>query len=589
MLRLVYESGNAQKWAKDLISVNNGDRKARHELLKKIVASITEFKDALNDISKKAAEIVDSEKSRHTFYKELQDIATGAADTELIQLLERAKDFMSIYHAISECPVCEQSVEFQALSDSIDDRLTRMNETRSILKKIEDAETILSKLWIELGSKEEVLIDKARNILSTCEGSTETAIVEKPIDFSAYHDLKNDDNEKFYDRLAAAKSIGEKLQPYKEILQTCETELHNDISQYTSVKISIDMIDKCDLEIEECVSLVALMSGIHGVIREERQSYIDEVLNEISSECNRLYSTLHPGEGLGNIRLTLDPKQASSLKQQVDFNGHSGKYPQAYYSESHLDTLGFCVWLSVAKKEGSSDSILVLDDILTSIDSAHMTRFINLLSEESLHFDQTIVTTHYRSWRNRYLIGNGGGKNVQLMELHRWTINRGIKLSNSTLSIHEIEQIILKSPLDRQNVSSKSGILLEAILDHFACQYGCRVPHKRDSDYTLGELWDACVKTLKNVSLETNGTKNPILPTIGPIQELKFIRNQVGCHFNLTGEEISDSDVENFANAGVAFAKAISCPSCGDIPSRKRDMHYICTCGSSKMTPIEKS
>ncbi len=69
--------------------------------------------------------------------------------------------------------------------------------------------------------------------------------------------------------------------------------------------------------------------------------------------------------------------------------------PGAYYSEAHLDTLGLCVYLALAKQAGTQDRIVVLDDVLTSVDEAHLGRIIELIDEEADGLGHLIITTHF--------------------------------------------------------------------------------------------------------------------------------------------------------------------------------------------------
>lgn len=66
----------------------------------------------------------------------------------------------------------------------------------------------------------------------------------------------------------------------------------------------------------------------------------------------------------------------------------------AHDSELHLDTLGLCVYLALAKQSGNA--LVVLDDVLMSVDDPHLDRAVDLISEEASHFGHVIITTHSR-------------------------------------------------------------------------------------------------------------------------------------------------------------------------------------------------
>lgn len=72
---------------------------------------------------------------------------------------------------------------------------------------------------------------------------------------------------------------------------------------------------------------------------------------------------------------------------------------------------------------------MVLDDVLTSVDSRHLDRVIELISEESLNFGHVIITTHDRTWFNR--VRDGQGMNAELIELHIWDLQIGMRVTES--------------------------------------------------------------------------------------------------------------------------------------------------------------
>lgn len=64
-----------------------------------------------------------------------------------------------------------------------------------------------------------------------------------------------------------------------------------------------------------------------------------------------------------------------------------------------MDTLGLCVYLALAKQAG--DALVVLDDVLTSLDASRPDRVIALINDEADNFGQVIITTHSRAWFER--------------------------------------------------------------------------------------------------------------------------------------------------------------------------------------------
>ena len=320
-----------------------------------------------------------------------------------------------------------------------------------------------------------------------------------------------------------------------------------------------------------------------------RKAFVKEVLDGVSTEIETLFGKLHPKESLGGIKLSLDPDNFGSLHLHGDFHSAKGVPPQSVFSESHLDTLGFCVFLALAKLYKTDDTIIILDDVLTSVDAQHLDRFINLIHDEEQHFSQIIITTHYRPWCEKYRHHRAPGNKVHFIEFRGWALESGIRVQQMKLCLDELRQALTVPPFDRQIVASKSGIFLESMLEFLARMYECRLPLKARSGYTLGELTNcfSSKKLLPALTIERSTiqkdaagkdqeiwVKTPLAPLIAQIKEWAEVRNLVGCHFNELGALSVDKDVEELAKATLALGDTMVCPDGGDFPSRDSGSYH---------------
>lgn len=325
-------------------------------------------------------------------------------------------------------------------------------------------------------------------------------------------------------------------------------------------------------------------------MRHQRKALSQQLLDDVAMECNRLYEVLHPNEGLAISRLSLDPKLRASLNQAVQFAGHDGVPPQAYFSEAHLDTLGFCFWLAVAKRDAESGSlVIVIDDVFTSVDAQHLTRITDLIVDESNHFSQTIMTTHHLTVREKFRNSYGAGQVTEVLDLHGdWDVRRGIVFTKALLAVEELRTFTTVYPFDRQAAASKAGIILEELLDALTVQYQCKLPRKTTNAYVLSELLDGTADIMKKIKvqgLDGEPERTPGL-WIAKIRLHNLVRNQVGAHYNVQGHGISDSDVKEFVALTVAFAESLTCRSCGRMPHKGDGTHYRCSCPPGKRTTM---
>jgi energy-coupling factor transporter ATP-binding protein EcfA2 len=324
-----------------------------------------------------------------------------------------------------------------------------------------------------------------------------------------------------------------------------------------------------------------------AVVEARRKAYVDRMLSEISSTVDALYARIHPAEELGNVRFYLKANTIGSLEFDGKFQTVDGVPPASYYSEAHLDTLGLCVYLALARHL-KQNAIIVLDDVLTSIDDAHLSRVIDLLHDEAPSFNQIIITTHFRAWRDKYRYLQAPGQQVNLIQLNRWSLERGVRHSKDQHALDELRAEIESEPIDRQALASKAGILMESLLLQLGHLYRIRLPLKSDGDYTLVELsrgFDAKLKRVLRVKRGGDGVA--LEDMLAQIDASAFIRNQVGAHYSSAASKIPDQDVLDFAALAVRFAESLVCPRCGQTPTRnKSGVDFECQCGHTHLEPL---
>ena len=592
---------SAEEWAKGKSAVDQTELAKRVEVLGSVTQSLT-------NVATKRAALDDAQSTLQTRMKELRavndEIAAspqvgGAQAVQLVELLQQAQSAIALPNDPKTCPVCEQSVAAEELRKSITDRLSAMEDHQTLATRKAKADENLRLAEGSFLPAVSAYVKEVRDAATRVREIQHALALQAGVPWKQHEAfLQSTDSDK--SELATATVLEDRLeavQPaYVQDLKAAQT----DLNQFNAVKGHYDRIINNRDQAKKLYALNKRLDRALTVCEETRRQFTQAVLDDVEGEVNRLYSIIHPNEPLGPLRLSMNPNRRGSIEQDATFAGHKDVPPQAYFSESHLDTLGFCVWLALAKREHPKDTIIVLDDVFTSVDGVHLTRIMHLLTEIVKDFAQVIITTHYRTWRDRYRLPLGPGLAVHLMELHHWSLEGGVCLSGTRLAVQELVDALQTQPLDRQAVASRAGILLEAVLDRLTLQYRRRVPRTRDGDLTLGDLLGSCKKLFDVLTVErtlpsTAGDPSPDQPSVNAaIQPFfqdtgpwVFIRNQVGCHFSFSGSEIVDADVVAFGKATASLVKTLTCLNCGDIPDRADGTHFRCGCKQTKMTPLE--
>lgn len=519
--------------------------------------------DALANAARLARSALDARTAREAAAAQLHELDTQMAQAQnsaaqrnagLARLLREAKSFLAGGSDTDSdaCPMCGQPASAAHLRAHVDAQLAE-------LTALLDLQTRHDQASAKLGS--------ARAVQDAAEKAVLAATGAAALD----------------DALAqAARAEADRAALQREI--DGEQRV---VAQHSAVRAHLDVIRTRAAPLATGFATQLKLEQMLEVVESRRKAYVDSLLQDISATVDDLYSRIHPSEDLGEVKFYLKPNTIGSLEFDARFQSQRAVSPASYYSEAHLDTLGLCVYLALAKQM-RQDAVVVLDDVLTSIDDAHLGRVIQLLHDEAANFNQVIITTHFRAWRDKYRFFHAPSQQVQLIQLNRWSLERGITHSRDQAGVDELRDWLTREPFDRQIVASKAGILLEGMLDHLAQIYRCRLPRKADNDYSLVELARSFESKLKRVLLvQRNGASIALEPYLARIDGTAWIRNQVGAHHNMAAASVPDDEVRAFAQLTLDFAAALVCPHCGQMPARTRSgSFYECQCGRTQLHPL---
>lgn len=535
--------------------------------------------------------------------RETLQLAWTEQTPRVIETLTATTNLLDSGWEQDSCPVCQQAIPPTELRQRVSSALEAMKSLKAIHDREKSIQRDVSSAQTLVATEGARFLTAIRLMLNEFKSSNLAPVKELGVNFDHLDGIAaiDDPSDSEWETL-----LGEcdRLAGLRATLVGKRDDQQRDKNQLHTIQTSFKACLEAAKDGLTAHAIHQRLQAALAIVRDQRIQFVQDILNAVSHEAERLYQIIHPKEDTKSGRLELDPGRRASLLQFVEFAGHSDVIPQGYFSDSHLDTLGFCYWLALAKRTAPETKIIVLDDVFTSVDNAHLGRIIELIDSECDQFAQIFVFTHNRNWRDRYKYNQAAGNRAHLLELRRWTPNRGLSHSQTSVELSELVELLNRftsgdPSVDRQELASRCGILLEAILSHLSQHYQCKVPHKPDGDYTLGDLISGCqtlMKILHVQRLEASQTTSE--PTGAPapegikeafkkLCELAFIRNQVGCHFNLAGAEIADSDVEQFGEATVFFARLVVCEHCGEVPRSDKSQFRQCSCKRTRLLPAK--
>ena len=339
-------------------------------------------------------------------------------------------------------------------------------------------------------------------------------------------------------------------------------------------------------------ALVPRLRRALKLVEDERRRFTDSTLAAIADEVGRLYDAVHPGEGLSRISLALDPAKRASLEIGASLGRQPSAPPQAYFSDSHLDTLGVCIFLALAGLDAPANTILVLDDVLASVDEPHVDWLIEMLHAESAKFRHCVLTTHHRPWKQRMRWGWLKGGQCHFVELTEWTVANGLTLIRSVPDVDKLRHLLAAPVPDPRLVRARAGAMLDAALDFLTLLYACPLPRTHDGHYTLGELLAAVDERLRQAlevevrtGIDAAGlgmyTTVPLAPFLEEIARICQARSVDGANSNRPSFEPPEADALAFGRQVLALMDALTDESAG-WPRNDRSGSYWATAGETR-------
>lgn len=477
-------------------------------------------------------------------------VDAGDAAAELVHLLEAGQVFLNVHGHIDGCPLCESREHAVGLPDAVAKRLERLETLRLAVANRAKAADDLRKAMDEA----KILADQYQQL---CRAYRQVAEGHQwPSDMSAPSAQTPERASQLAAWLAENQGQVQAWQALRDRLVS-QRDLGNSLKQALS---------QYDESVEKQSALKGLVSAVtrtQEICREERLAFVDEIISEIAIEVQRLYGSIHPDEGMGEVTFAFDQNKKSSLDLYMGY-GDKTVPPQAYFSQSHLDTLGLCITMALALREKPGETILVLDDVLGSVDEPHVERVIQMIYDESKKFRHTIVTTHYRPWRERRRWGHLAAGHLQFIELSRWHKGTGMRMGKAVPELEWLEGYLAAETPDYQTICSKAGVILEASLEFLTLQYQCKLARKRAEDYTIHEMLDGIGEKLRtSLRAEVRAHQGEqfsdleLRPILEELKSISHARNLMGAHFRQLSFELLGDDTIRFAQAVQQLAQAL--------------------------------
>lgn len=405
--------------------------------------------------------------------------------------------------ALDQCPLCEKLIDAEEVIKSVEQRLaknealTKFRNERSeahvayvsTLKTFCNALIKVQNKWslalgVDFPEPSNIICENLKTLIKTHARIEPADLTEQ----SGTVFLNLDVNSSTDALLSAADA---KLKTYPDnerytLLTNAKTALQAIITNWGKFTDANNEISRLNLAL-------AQINRIADLAKQGRKNAVQELLDQVAKKADEYFQIIHPGESIGTPMLTVPERGAGSIDLTSQFYGKSGD-PRGCYSEGHVDSLGLCIFLAIRRLHHSQNpelAILILDDVLHSVDGEHRRATAKLIMEE-FKDHQIIITTHDPLWFENLKSSAAGGK-FTCLRIASWNISTG-PIWGDHLSEYEwlkSSQGVAAKPADR---IIKAGRLLEEMLQNLCDGMEVSVPFRLRGDYTLDPLWTSFLR-----------------------------------------------------------------------------------------------
>lgn len=344
--------------------------------------------------------------------------------------------------------------------------------------------------------------------------------------------------------------------------------------------IKADLFNKYITIAKECDELTKRYKNIRSKKRKlvsittpAKFKILNNIFAQASIYLTSAFKQISNVNYIDSIELSVANITQTSLSIKIMLINGKSVAPNQIFSEANNDLMVLLLYLSLIRVgvDRGQEKILILDDVLQSVDASIRANFIVYILKELKDW-QLFITCHDRLWLNqlRFLFNNAS-HSFKEFHITNWSFSNGPVIREANLSIADNT---LKEAIATDNVrimASISGLFLEKICQELSVSLNCSIERKPGDRYTIGDLWPSLKKNLRKTSLSS---------LIEIIDKSLCIRNLLGCHYNEWAEAFSDDEVKEFANSVQELYEKCYCNNCNNWieKSRSKGISFECKC-----------
>lgn len=487
------------------------------------------------------------------------------ADQEAIQALQRHQLIKLGWDAVDpdaeQCPLCLRDWDTENLTEHLNERLEAATELKENFDDVEPQRDKSQKHLTNI----RVVAESLKEILSQIKQFDEEILNVFVANISEWEDGYDGDLTDSPPKKNLSKKDQEKmLRPddLQSLLENLQTHIE-DRPQLDELESSWNTLSDAETRYSEMID-VSRKAGeyrrvatntrqVHAEFIDARDTVLNRIYDEIESRFEKYYTALHGDEA--EFSMSLKPTE-TGLNVEVGFFERGQHPPHALHSEGHQDSMGICLYFALCDwlKEREGLSIMMLDDVVMSIDAEHRRPLANLMATDIADEYQMFITTHDDLW-HRHLRSAGVVNSSNAVQFSGWNIESGPQ----TLDRPEMEWETISELLDEGNTSMaahQTRRMAEWFLREACHRLDGKVPFKANSEWNLGDFKDGVLSRYKDLIGKAKAAEDSWNRGIDHLEELENRTKDIARRVDEDGAALNPNVHWNEAESAFANCTA---------------------------------
>lgn len=278
-------------------------------------------------------------------------------------------------------------------------------------------------------------------------------------------------------------------------------------SDLTIVRDALLKFDRLKQEQKIFETQKMTLGTVYNAFVNSQKNALESFIASFSTKINEYYQYLNPNEHIEEIKIVTIGNDNELKGLTIDFK-YDGKWltpPKKFLSESHLHCFGIAFFLASVVAFNKQNKFLVLDDVISSFDGDHRTRFSQLIFDK-FEMYQIILLTHELHWFQG-IVTPAAKNNQWLIKEVKWDKSNGS-------FIQETEAELRQNIVNRMTADNFDGLgntirrYLESFLKTICLNTEARVAYRNNElneKRMLEELFSAVRSRINDKSKALKG------------------------------------------------------------------------------------